>query len=64
MAQLDPPLGDRLQHFDWLRRVRNDSEYPSLATPWVTSDDVRDAIPLASDIVSVAEQVLPTMPVY
>jgi hypothetical protein len=64
MAQLDPPMGKTLHHFDWMRRTRNATEYPSLETPPVTSEDVRDAIRLAGDIVAVAVQVLDAMPVY
>jgi|GEM_PF-3781658 len=33
-------------------------------TPRVTSDDVVDALPLATAIVETAERVVPTMPVY
>jgi len=25
LAQLDPPLGDDLREFDWMRRLQNDS---------------------------------------
>ncbi|GAA4623035.1 HEPN domain-containing protein [Cellulomonas oligotrophica] len=64
LAQLDPPLGRTLRHFDWMRRTRNGTEYPSLDTPSVTEEDVRDAIPLATAIVDLAERVIPTMPVY
>ena len=64
MAQLDPPLGHTLMHFDWLRRTRNNAEYPTLDMPDINEADVADAIHFASEIVAVAEQVLDSMPVY
>lgn len=33
LAQLDPPMGRDLRHFDWLRRTRNGAEYPLPDTP-------------------------------
>lgn len=64
LAQLDPPMGRDLRHFDWLRRTRNGAEYPLPDTPPVTVDDVKDALPLAQVIVAIAERVIPSMPVY
>ncbi len=64
LAQLDPPMGRSLRHFDWLRRTRNGAEYPLPDTPPISADDVHDALPLAGAIVDIAEQVIPSMPVY
>lgn len=64
LAQLDPPMGRDLRHFDWLRRTRNGAEYPLPDTPPVTVEDVHDALPLATAIVAIAERVTPNMPVY
>jgi len=64
LAQLDPPMGRDLRHFDWLRRTRNGAEYPLPDTPPVTVDDVNDALPLAKAIVAIAERVIPNKPVY
>jgi phosphoribosylanthranilate isomerase len=63
-AQLDPPMGRTLRNFDWLRRTRNSTEYPTLGSPALRAEDVQDAIPLAADIVDVAARVIPNMPVY
>jgi hypothetical protein len=57
-------MGRALTHFDWLRRTRNNAEYPDLNAPEIGQTDVADAIQLASGIVSVAEQVLDAMPPY
>ncbi|MFC8191649.1 HEPN domain-containing protein [Cellulomonas sp. NPDC057328] len=64
LAQLDPPLGPTLRHFDWLRRIRNAAEYPSLESPGIALDDAQDAVDLASAIVDASERVVPSMPVY
>ena len=44
-AQLDPPLGDDLREFDWMRRLRNDSAYPSPDRKVASATDVEDALP-------------------
>jgi hypothetical protein len=64
LAQLDPPMGRTLAHFDWLRRTRNQAEYPDLDAPEIDEADVKDAIRLAGGIVDLAQQVLDIMPVY
>jgi HEPN domain-containing protein len=64
IAQLDPPMGRDLRHFDWLRRTRNSSEYPMPETPPITPVDANDALPLATAIVAIADRVVPNMPVY
>lgn len=64
LAQLNPPMGQTLRHFDWIRRTRHNTEYPTLETPQVTAEDVRDAVAFAQDIVDVAASVIPEMPVY
>ncbi len=49
LAQLDPPMGRTLKHFDWMRRTRNNAEYPTLDSPEISRDDVADAIRLSPD---------------
>ena len=51
-------------HFDWMRRTRNNAEYPTLDMPEINEADVADAIRFGDEIVTVAEQVLDSMPVY
>jgi HEPN domain len=63
-AQLDPPLGKILRPFDRMRRQRHDAEYPPLSAPPLTSDDVREDIPKATEIITVSERVLDQMSPY
>jgi len=64
LAQLDPPMGRVLKHFNWMRRTRNSAEYPALDSPEINQTDVDDAIRFGTQIVEVAGQVLDTMPIY
>jgi hypothetical protein len=64
LAQLDPPMGRVLKHFDWMRRTRNGAEYPVLDGPEINEADVDDAIRFGNDIITVAERVLTSMPIY
>ena len=43
-----------LQRFDWMRTVRNNTEYPDFATPSASRDDVADARTAAQAIVDLA----------
>jgi hypothetical protein len=60
-AQLEPPMGKTLRPFDRMRRQRHDAEYPPSNVPALTADDVREDIPKAADIISLAERVLDQM---
>lgn len=42
-AQLHPPLGPILDPFDWMRRLRNSTEYPDLDSPVAGLDDVKES---------------------
>jgi hypothetical protein len=64
MAQLHPPLGPTFESFDWMRRLRNTTEYPDAEKPIAEAADVTDAIAAATRIVDAAEQMPPNMPVY
>jgi len=64
MAQLDPPLGPTLRSFDWMRRLRNSTEYPDAEKPTADATDVTEAIAAAGRIVDAAERALADMPVY
>lgn len=63
-AQLHPPLGADLDAFDWMRRTRNESEYPTTDAPVASAEDVEEALPAAERIIEIAVTVLPRMPVY
>lgn len=63
-AQLHPPLGPAIEAFDWMRRLRNATEYPDLDKPIADVSDVEEAIPAAQEIIAAARKVLDQMPVY
>ncbi|NEM92369.1 HEPN domain-containing protein [Galbitalea soli] len=63
-AQLDPPKGKEIRLFDWMRRLRNSTEYPDTGDKTADVDDVSDAIPVARSLIELAEGVLDVMPVY
>jgi hypothetical protein len=44
-----------LIRFDWLRNVRNNTQYPDFERPTATAADVTAAIPAATQIVELAE---------
>jgi HEPN domain-containing protein len=44
-----------LARFEWLRNVRNSTQYPDFEKPTATPDDVSVAIPAATRIVELAE---------
>jgi HEPN domain-containing protein len=44
-----------LSRFDWLRNLRNATQYPDFQRPTATVEDVKAAIPAATQIVDLAE---------
>lgn len=53
-AQL-PSHKKLLREFDWMRTIRNDTEYPDPARPTATTDDVTAAIEAAEGIVELGD---------
>ena len=47
-----------LLRFNWLRNVRNNTQYPDVERPTATTEDVSTAIPAATQIVDLAEAFL------
>lgn len=64
LAQLEPPRQREFREFGWMRRLRNDTQYPDVDRPSVTVDDLGQALPAARAIVDRAEALLPHMPPY
>lgn len=64
LAQLDPPLGDDLREFDWMRRLRNDSAYPSPERSVASASDVSEALPASQRIIEIATTMVEQMPGY
>ena len=50
-----PSRRHELQRFDWLRTMRNSTEYPDVDTAPITAQDVSDAIKAAQAIYQIAE---------
>ncbi len=57
-AVLMPEASDAIAEFDWMRQVRNSTEYPEDARPEATRDDVRDAIQAGGVIVAACAAVI------
>jgi hypothetical protein len=64
LAQLEPPRQNEFREFSWMRRLRNDTQYPSEDKPVATVDDLAQAIPAAESIIDRAEALLPHMPAF
>lgn len=64
VAQLEPPRQEVFREFDWMRRTRNDTEYPEADKPIATNDDVHDALPVVREMITRAEALIPNMPPY
>ncbi|PVW04776.1 hypothetical protein DEA06_08355 [Microbacterium sp. Gd 4-13] len=64
LAQFDPPLGATIKPFDWMRRTRNDAEYPQADSPALEADDVDEAVEAASGIIEMSATLLDTLPPY
>ena len=64
IAQLEPPRQRELREFDWMRRLRNDTQYPDIGRTSATVDDVDQAIPAAQAIVDRAARLIELMPPY
>lgn len=64
IAQLEPPRQTEIREFDWMRRLRNDTQYPDVGRPCATIDDVDQAIPAARAIVNRAARLIDVMPAY
>ncbi|MBN9376101.1 MAG: HEPN domain-containing protein [Cellulomonas sp.] len=64
LAQLEPPRQQEFREFDWMRRLRNDTQYPDADRPTAVADDVAQAIPAAQAILERAALLLDHMPPY
>jgi hypothetical protein len=64
IAQLEPPRQTEIREFDWMRRLRNDTQYPDIDRPSARVDDVDQAIPAARAIADRAVRLVEMMPPY
>ncbi len=64
LAQFDPPMGRKIKPFDWMRRTRNDTEYPQFDSPQLDLDDIDEAIGAATEIIELSAKLVETLPPY
>lgn len=64
LAQFEPPMGKTIKPFDWMRRTRNETEYPDADSSGVHIDDVEEAIVIARDIIEFATKLVQTLPPF
>lgn len=63
-AQLVPPMGQQINNFGWMRKLRNDSEYPTLERDTADLEAAKTAKKYAAEIIDMAKRLLDEMPVY
>lgn len=63
-AQLDPPLGDLIRDFGWMRKLRNAGDYPVPDQPLAGTEDAEDALEIAKEFADKAIELVNAMPVY
>jgi len=64
LAQTEPPKQPELREFSWMRRLRNDTQYPDIDRRSATSDDLAQAVVAANAIVDRAELLVAHMPPF
>jgi hypothetical protein len=64
LAQLEPPRQREIREFQWMRRTRNDTQYPEAAVPVASLDDVVRGICAAERIGTKATVLITVMPRY
>ena len=64
LAQFEPPMGKKIKPFDWMRRTRNETEYPNADSASVHIDDVDEAIAIAAGIIELAAKLVQTLPPF
>jgi len=63
-AQLVPPLGELIEDFTWMRRLRNADGYPTPDRPLPDMNDAREALDIARELLSKAPSLLKHMGPY
>lgn len=63
-AQLVPPLGDLIDHFHWMRQLRNAGDYPVPEKKLADAQDALEAQAVAKNLTANARDLIEQMPVY
>jgi HEPN domain-containing protein len=64
IAQLEPPKQAEIRQFDWMRRLRNDTQYPDVGRPSASVDDADQAVVAARAILDRVEKLIDLMPAF
>ena len=64
LAQTEPPRQQQLRQFTWMRKLRNDTQYPDIDRPTASSDDLAQAIPAVAAILERAQTLVEHMPPF
>jgi len=64
LAQTEPPRQRVFREFSWMRKLRNETQYPDADSPSASADDLAQAIPAATAIIDRAEVLIAHMPPY
>lgn len=64
LAQLEPPRQAEFREFTWMRRLRNDTQYPDVDRPTAAVEDLDQALPAVRAIIERAETLIPHMPAF
>lgn len=63
-SQLVPPMAKQLNNFGWMRKLRNDSEYPTADRDVAGTEAALAGIEYCAEIIELANTLLDEMPVY
>lgn len=63
-AQLVPPMAKQINNFGWMRKLRNDSEYPTPERDVADIAAAKTAHMYCAEIITVSKTLLDEMPVY
>lgn len=64
IAQFDPPMGSLIKRADWMRRTRNDQEYPKPDSLRLDAEDLDDAFEAAAEIIEMSAGLLIALPPF
>lgn len=64
LAQFEPPPQFEFRQFQWMRRLRNESQYPDLGSPRVYPDDVEQGVLAAQQILLRSTRLVDILPPF
>jgi HEPN domain-containing protein len=64
LAQTEPPRQEAFREFSWIRKLRNDTQYPDVDRPMASLEDLNQAIPAIQVIIERATVLVEHMPPF